>query len=178
MESKTFFNFNHLLFIILFLSFTSKITSLYFAYSSAITLNNGNIFIVHKDGITICDANYKTIIKNVTTFSSKKLNNEEDLYKLTIEQFNDGYVFCFLFNKIYIIDNNGELEFNETLFYTNDDIYSTLALEKVENKYYYYLIGYIYQNYMNLVYYKYNSLSRINQIYLELIEFKPDNYNI
>ena len=68
MDPKRNFIFNQLLFIILFISTISKISSLYFAYPNAITLKNGNIFIVHQDGITICDSNFKEIIKNVTIF--------------------------------------------------------------------------------------------------------------
>ena len=169
--------FKQFIFIILFITFISKISPLYFAYPNAITLKNGNIFIVHQDGITICDDNLKEIIKNVTIFSSQKLNNEEDLCKVSIDQFDDGYIFCFVFNKIYIIDNDGELEFNETLI-SNNDIYSTLALEKVDNKTYYYLIGYISQSAMNLFYYIYDSSSRANQIYMQLLNFKRESYTI
>ena len=103
MESKTFPSLNKLLFIILIKSLIFKISSLYFAYPSAITLNNGNILIAHQDGITICDANFTKIIKNVVIFSPKILNNEVDLYKVSIDQFSDGYVLCFIFNKIYLM---------------------------------------------------------------------------
>ena len=168
--------FYQYLLVILFLTFISKISSLYFAYPNSITLKNGNILIVHQDGITICDSSFNEIIKNVTFFTSKKLDNEEDLFKVIIDQFDDGYVFCFIFNKIYIIDNDGELEFNETLVPYNDT-YTTLALEKVENKNYYYLIGYIYQKYINLFYYIYNSLNQTNQKYTELLNFKRESYH-
>ena len=85
MELIDFLYFNKLLFIISFLSLVSKIFSLYFAYPNAITLKNRNIFIIHKTGITICDINFTTIIKNVAYFNSdEELTNEEDLFKVSI----------------------------------------------------------------------------------------------
>ena len=176
MESKIYFSFNQFLFVILFLLLIYKISSLYFAYPTAITLKNGNIFIVHQDGITICDANFTKIIKNVTTFSSNKLNNEGDLYKVTIDQFEDGYIACIIFNRIFIIDNNGELKFNESLT-NNNNLYLSLALEKVSGKNYYYLIGYIYQNSLYLKYYTYNSLYKTNQNNIQYPNFRPENNN-
>ena len=177
---EKFLNFNQPLFFILFLSFISKISSfLHFAYPTALNIKNKNICIVHLDGITICNKYYSEIIKNVTTFS-KKLNKGNDLFRVSIEQFKDGYVACIIFNKIYIIDNTGELQLNETLTDDNN-LYLTLALEKVIDKNYYYLIGYnksTKQRSIFLNYYIYNSFSKINQKNITFEDFYIESYTI
>ena len=50
--------------IIFFLFKTVNV--LYFNYPTAVTLKNGNIFIIHQSGITIVDANFTKVIKNIT----------------------------------------------------------------------------------------------------------------
>ena len=160
MEIIKFLYCYQLLFIMPFLLVISKISSLYFAHPNAITLKNKNIFIVHKYGITICDVNFTTIIKNVTYFNpDEELDKEEDIFKVSISEFDDGYIVCIIFNKIFIIDNNGEIQINEILR-INNDFYISLALDKILDYNYYYLIGYIYQNSIYLYYYKYNSLDK------------------
>ena len=176
MESILFFYFYCGFFVLLFLSFFSNISSLYFSYPTALNLKNKRILVVHQDGITICDDNFTEIIKNVTTFSSNKLNNEEDLYKVSIDQFSNSYAICIVFNKIIITNANGDNLFNDLLINVND-IYLTLSIDQHSNPNYYYLIGYIYQKSLFLRYYTFNSNYKTNQ-YIQYDNFKPDNNDI
>ena len=114
MKSKLSFFVNiQYIFILLFISFISKSSSLYFTYPNAITLKNRNIFIIHKDGVTICDSNYFSIIKNIITFSSTEQLSESNLHLISLTQFDDGYIICIIINKLYIFDINGNEEYDK-----------------------------------------------------------------
>ena len=65
--NKTFlFYANKYLFIpIIIIIIIKRISNLSFTYPTAINLNNGNIFIIHKTGITICNKYFTKIVKNV-----------------------------------------------------------------------------------------------------------------
>ena len=69
MASKSFLCLFKVLYIISFLLNISFIFSyISFNYPNAVTLKNGNIFVIHKYGISICDNSYSIIIKNITFF--------------------------------------------------------------------------------------------------------------
>ena len=108
MKEKKFFSFNKYIISILILI---KIVNnkLNFSYPTAITLNNGDIFIIHKYGITICDSSLLNIIKNVKNFTSEneQISSEEKLSKVSISKFNDGFIVSIIINKVYIFDKNG-----------------------------------------------------------------------
>ena len=176
MESKLFSYLYYIFLIILWLSFFSNISALYFAYPTALSLKNKQILIVHEEGITICDENFTTIIKNVTTFSPNKLNSEDHLYKVSIEQFSNSYGVCIVFNRLFIINSLGNIILNDLLI-SNNNLYLTLSIEKFYSTDYYYLIGYIYQNSLFLRYYKFNSETKTNQN-IKFDNFKPDNNDI
>ena len=168
------------IFILLFISLISKSSSLYFTYPNAITLKNRNIFIIHKDGITICDSNYLSIIKNIITFSSTEKLSESNLHLISLSQFDDGHIICIIINKLYIFDMNGNEEFSKVL---SSDYNYNLAVEKVSDKKYYYLIGYINnQNKLHLYYYKYNTEDKTNTFISKLENYNHyynnNNYNL
>ena len=58
-------NINKLITIFIIFFLFKKVNVLYFNYPTAVTLKNGNIFIIHQSGITIVDANFTNIIKKV-----------------------------------------------------------------------------------------------------------------
>ena len=109
MSHKFFFFSFKLLFIISFLLNISQINSfISFTYPTAVTLNNGNIFVIHKYGISICDNSYTTIINNITIFSSEdQISNEDYLSKVSISQFKDGYILSVIIDKINIFNSIG-----------------------------------------------------------------------
>ena len=134
----------------------SKGFSLDFNYINAITLNNENIFIIHKNGVSICDPSFSKIINESYIFdNSEKILNETALSKVTIKKFEDGYVFCIIINKIYIFDSNGQFEYKKGNIQT--DNYFTLAIHNItENRIYYFLISSLSNGKANLDYYKYD----------------------
>ena len=78
---KFFFSFK-LLYIIIFLLNISQITSfISFTYPTAVTLKNGNIFVIHKYGVSICDNSFITIINNITIFPAEGQISNEIIYQ-------------------------------------------------------------------------------------------------
>ena len=66
---------NQLLFKIIFiLNILLSISYSSFIKPIAITLGNGNIFVIHQTGITICDSANLEVIKIVYTFSIRREN--------------------------------------------------------------------------------------------------------
>ena len=62
MNKKIVFLSKTVLFLINIYIFTF-IKTLKLDYIDAVTLNNGNIFIIHQNGISICDSSFSQIIK-------------------------------------------------------------------------------------------------------------------
>ena len=97
--------------ILLILNCLTTIYTLSFKYSNAITLKNGNIFVIHETGISICDPSFSRIIKNVTVFASgDRISSANYLSKVSISQFKEGYIVSVIINKIYIFSPEGELD--------------------------------------------------------------------
>ena len=70
---------------LILLSLIHNNLSITFSYPKAITLNNGNIFIIHKFGIDVYSSNLKTLIFNAKEFtSSEQISNEQTLAKVAI----------------------------------------------------------------------------------------------
>ena len=125
-----YFSFSSILyfFILLIIHFSFIISSISFEYPSALTLNNGNIFIIHKTGVSICDPSNSTIIKDIIIFKeSEQIKNEDYLSKVILAQFKDGYIVSIIINKIFFFDAEGKYEYNETLT-TRDDLYYFLTI--------------------------------------------------
>ena len=69
---KIYFFFSYyLLFIIINLLNIPLINAtISFSYPKAATLKNGNIFVIHQYGVSICDSSCSEIIADVITFST------------------------------------------------------------------------------------------------------------
>ena len=135
----------------------SAISAISFTYPISVTLKNENILIIHQNGISICSPFCSLIIKEILTFSEdEKITTEELLSKVTISKFEDGYIVAVIINKIYIFNINGDLEFKSTdSLNSPSQIYYTISPHKIDNNYYYYMIGYAYNRGLYLKYYKY-----------------------
>ena len=155
-----FFSIKILFTLNIFLSMLSEAFNLYFNYINAITLKNENIFVVHKNGFSICDPSFSEIINESYNFTnSEVISNETALSKVALKKFEDGYVVCIIINKIYIFDSNGQFEYKKGNIQT--DNYFTLATHNIEeSRIYYFLIGSISNSKANLDYYKYDSSER------------------
>ena len=91
-----------------------------------------------------------------------------DLSKVSISQFDDGYIFSIIINNIFIFNNKGELQFRNILTNlskisnTNLSNYINYMIKphKIIGNNYYYLIGYILEGSLYLNYYQYNSVDK------------------
>ena len=165
---------NKLITICIIFFLFKKVNVLYFNYPTAVTLKNGNIFIIHQSGITIVDANFTKVIKNVT--EDELVPNTHILSKVNIRKFDNGYLLCSINNQLYIFNSEGERNFNMNLLIDNNqDIYYTLTPHKIENgDLFYYLVSYIYNNSLYLYYYKYISHNNSNFLVASKDNFKDD----
>ena len=147
--------------VVLFNTF-SIISSLSFSYPNAVTLNNGNYFIIHKYGITICDSSFSKIVSNVTIFSDAELiSNENDLFKIVIKKFKDGYILFTIIDKIYIFDSFGNMKLKTNSLIPEDVKHLTLTPGIINENNYYYLFGYIRQGAFYLYYYRFSQAQNI-----------------
>lgn len=164
MNSKNIFSINNqsLFKILLTLNILLSISCSSFIAPTAITLGNGNIFVIHQTGITICDSDNLEIIKNVYTFSSEEqIIYQSDLAKITISKFSNNYIICFINNNVYIFDMNGEFKAKGGDIFTSSPsgLYFSLSPHTItENRYYNYLLAFILNSELYLRYYYYDSV--------------------
>ena len=71
-------------FIILIILAKQTNNALSFNFPYSLTLANGNIFIIHQKGVTICDNHLTMIIDNIINFSeAEEIKTEASLSKVT-----------------------------------------------------------------------------------------------
>ena len=151
--------------VILFFSIFQKYSSnSNFIYPNAITLLDGNIFIIHKFGIDIYDPTLTIKIKNVITFSDEDQIKNEDIYsKTSISIFNENeYMICGINDKIYIFNFFGEKIYNSDykLHKFQDELYSLIPI-KIYNNEFFYSMGFINNNNtIQLLFFKYDNIKR------------------
>ena len=180
MKEKLFFSSIKYIIILFFLLIKITNTKLNFYYPTAITLYDGNIFIIHRTGITICDSSFSKIIRYVQNFTSdiEQISTEEKLSKVSISKFNDGYFVSIIINKVYIFDKFGYMKDCKNLEYAYNNLYFSLTAYKYDIDYYYFLVGFIYQQSLYLFYYKYDlSISKIIEVAKILGFNEVDVYN-
>ena len=140
--------------------------SLYINLPYSLFLSNDNIFVIHQNGVSIFDTNFTKIIKNEIIFSeSEKTEYEASFSRLTVSQFQNGYIISLINDKIYIFDHKGNLIFQTTEKIKDDNImpyYYTLVPFKYFGGYYFYLIGFVYNGVVYLNYYKYHLIDKDN----------------
>ena len=149
--------------LLLLINISYSYLSFNFPYS--LTLANGNIFVIHQKGISICDYHLNEIIENVTSFSGdEEIKTESSLSKVTTA-FEYGYIISLINDKIYFFDENGTLIYNEinSILGTGEtsDYYTLVPIKKETNSYHY-VIGYIYNKLLYLLNYKYIFSTKTN----------------
>ena len=168
---------------VLCLAIHPSISTVSFIYPYSLSLSDTNILIIHKFGISICDALVSKIVNNVISFSEDEQITEESLSKITCESKNK-YISCIINDKIYIFDNVGNSLYKSiSSFLENDecpDYYSLIPI-KEDNDQYHYIIGFVDNNLLSLIYYIYNNQTKMNEIsYARKNEqhkyFKVENY--
>ena len=111
MKYNSYINYiNPLIFILLVLNISKINSTNSYTNPKIISLLNGNLFIIHKDGIDICYKDF-TKIKTSLTFSENEKITIDNLSKIEISKFDNGYVICIIIDKIYIFDNEGKFLF-------------------------------------------------------------------
>ena len=138
-----------------------------FNFPYALSLSNGNILVIHKTGITICDNLLTKIIKNATIFiTSEQIETEESLSKVTTTKMNN-YIISIINDKIYIFNDIGDLLFQDNTkilsSYERAEYYTLVSYKIVDNNYFY-LIGFVDNELLNFLYYKYDSSTNENYL--------------
>ena len=111
----------------------------------------------------------------MTTFD--EVLYENNLSKIGISQFKEGYIIGFIINKIYIFNIEGDLEYISSPLINNQlSCHFTVGIDSFFNNKYYYLIGLLYSNKIYLKYYSYTPSSRTNYLYASEI-FTDENYD-
>ena len=144
---------------------------LYFKYPYAFTIKDRNIFVIHQDGITICDPTLKRIIRNETIFeSSEKISNDSSLSKVTT-LYENGYIICLINDYIYIFDEEGNLKLKSSNTIHSGTVsgeYYTLVNIGLSSNFLYYVIGFVYDQKLYFYGYKYDINANTNSNYANL----------
>ena len=177
---KCKFNIINIFILYIIIPIQTVISLVELNYPSAISLSNGNIFVVEKKGIFIYDEQLKNIIHSYIFEESEQINNVTSLSNIRIKQSND-YIICLINLKIYFFDSEGQLILNDTDKIINDEDFYQLTLVTIpmnDNNYFYYLIGYysyLYSSYyeedlfaLKLIYYKINLINKNNTYICDL----------
>ena len=165
---KLFYEYAFLLNLILFSSLFGKYFSeITYKYLKAITLLNGNIFMINENGIDIYDPSLSTKITGVLAFDKDEKIIYDDLSLITFTSFTEsdnGYIICIINNKIYIFDKEGTSKYisQEILEELQGEYYTLIPIKK-ENNIYYYMIGFINQDKcIQLLFFNYNDDNKTN----------------
>ena len=113
--------------IIFFLLTHPLISTLSFSFPSSMSLNNGDILIVHKNGVTVTDSNCNQIKKEPVKFDPDyELIAEDKLSTISLSKFTDGYIVGIINKRIYFFTptgdfnkkNNGEITSSPILYFS------------------------------------------------------------
>ena len=171
--------YSKLIFILIFLlNIHMSISTLSFTFPISTALTNGNIFIIHQDGINVCNSGVTKIIKNSYQFNEDEKISKDILVNVTIIQFSDGFIISFIKDKLFFFDNNGNYLDKKEEFFSHSNVYISISSYKmISNRYYYFLIGYIYSKLLYLYYYKYDSQESVLSLVADAAELydKYDN---
>ena len=127
----------------------------YYSNPTTISLSNGNLFIIHQTGIDIYDNNLNYISTSLT-FSNENQITTDNLSKVVISKFDDGYIICIINGYFYIFNSEGELIYGGANINRNrNPEHYTLVPKEVSSEDIYYYIAFIYGNYICLYYYDY-----------------------
>ena len=162
---------------ILFMIINQTLSYISFSFPYALSLSNGNILVIHKTGITICNNLLSKIIKNIIIFEDdEQIKTEASLSKITATKINN-YIISIINDKIHIFNDLGDLVYlNNTKILSSSETaeYYTLFQYKVEENYFYYLIGFIHNKLLYFLYYKYDSSNTKNYLLSSTKDLRHD----
>ena len=154
-----------LLYILLIKIIELSNSSPYFNFPFSIKLSNDNIFIIHQDGVSIYNSDLSILISDEIIFNdTEKITSEYSLSKITLSQYDNGYIIALINDKIYFFDYKGISIYISTEPISNyvSGHYYTLIPIKYFNNYYYYLIGFIHNDSLYIFYYKFQTKYKEN----------------
>ena len=170
MDKKTSFNqikaFNCIFFLTLI---KATLSYLSFKFPFAFKLNNKNIFVINQLGVHICNHDYTKVINQVVTFSdSEKITTDEALSKVS-SIYEDNYIICLINDKIYIFDDEGNFlkKSSDIITIYNVEYYSLTYIYK-NNNYYYFVVGFVFNQELYLYSYKYDISQNLIEKYSQL----------
>ena len=133
-------------------------------YTHALSLINGNIFILHEKGVKVYNYNFTIVLYNLYFDGIKLIQSEYENNLTTLFQCDDDnkqYVFAIIYNKIFIFSSRGEYLFS----------LSNTCSNFTSNEYMYNYYSFLYYKHIDDNYYFINSY--LNQEYkIELNELK------
>ena len=146
-------------------------------YTHAITLLNGNVFIIHKNGVRVYNYNFSIILYDFDFGGNQLISSELENNLTSIMQCDDDnnkYVTALLYNNIYIFSSKGKYLFDKphTLFAkfpvnANYNFYSFLFY-KSEDSIYYYIVTFISNdNHITIIFFKINMNNQEYEVILE-----------
>jgi len=165
--SSKFFSFLLLVLSISFKIIKSENSSIYLDFPSSIMLSNGNIFVIHQNGVSIYDSTFSKLISDEVIFNnSEKINHGYYLSKITIEQFENGFIITIINDYIYIFDYKGTFIFKSTEKVDEHayGYYYSIVPIKFFDGYYYYIIAFIDSGLIYFDYYKFHLENKINDL--------------
>ena len=133
-------------------------------YTHALSLINGNIFIIHKNGVVVYNYNFTIILYNYDFGGIPLISSEEDNNFTSLIQCNDDinqYVLALINDKTYIFSSRGLY-----LFHTSNTLFTDFSTEV-----FYHYYSFLYYKYEDSVYYFIVSFIN-NQNFIKVIEFQ------
>ena len=83
---------------------SSAFGSIAFEYPYAFKLENHDIFVIHKKGISITDPNFTTVKKRLMTFTgTERITTDEDYGKITHTMEHEQHIICIIKDKMFLI---------------------------------------------------------------------------
>ena len=134
-------------------------------YTHSLSLLNGNIFIIHKNGVIVYNYDFTIPLYNYNFEGNPLIPNEIDNNFTSLIQCNNNkqYVLAIIYTKIYIFSSRGQYLFHisENLFsdYKTEFIYQyySFIYYKSEGSIYYFIVSFInYQNKIKLIEFQIN----------------------
>ena len=131
-----------------------------FIFPTAITLQNGNIFVIEKLGIYIYNSIF-SFIGTVYTFPEEdQITTKDDLSRVVIKRF-QNYILALINYKFYFFSGQGQLIYGPSVRFFDQELeYYSLVPINFENNIFYFIIGFFDSSiYLNLkyAYYDFNN---------------------
>ena len=164
----------YIFFILFFININKIFSTLLFTYPTSITLSNGNILVIEKNGIYVCDATVENVIKTIHTFIEEDKINDLDRLSYVVIKDKNNYIACLVNFKLYLLTRTGDLIKSTNRLISDDNPrYFSLAPIFVKSNHYYYVIAYFDSSVsLKLIYFKLSLSSNYQNIEITTTKFE------